>query len=203
MEPITDVGVDLDGVLYPFVTAFRQYCIDHLGYTRETTPEPTHWNFYEDWGMDKEVFYEHILTAARDHRLFTKFPPKPTCHEAFNGFHQMGIRIHILTHRPEVVQHDTIDWLTRHNLLPYSIHFVEDKTILKDIAFGKAAIIDDCIDNYEAAKNAGLLAVLQSRLWNAKHPDALRVHTMRGFLEIVQAHNNPRSLESGLSTARQ
>lgn len=202
MEPITDVGIDLDGVLYPFVTAFRQYCIRHLGYSRATTPEPTHWHFYEDWNMDKEVFYEHIKIGARDHRLFTEFPPEPTCHHAFDGLREMGIRIHILTHRPQVAEHDTINWLARHNLLPHSIHFVKDKTILKDMAFGKAAMVDDCVDNYVAAKEAGILAVLHSRPWNMEYPDALRVQTMRGFLELVQIHNDPRSLESELSPAR-
>jgi FMN phosphatase YigB (HAD superfamily) len=201
MEPITDVGVDLDGVLYPFVSAFKQYCITHLKRSSQDLPEPTHWHFYEDWNMSAEDFHDHILKAAKTDRLFTKFPSEMYCSRVFKELREMGIRIHILTHRPEAVQHDTIDWLTRHDLLPHTIHFVQDKTMLKDLALGKSMLIDDCAENYVAAEEAGIIGVLHTRPWNLHLEDARRVSNMLGFLDLIKIHNHPRSLEHDLQSA--
>lgn len=45
------VGIDLDGVCYNFAASVSAY-LDTLGGLPGGYPEPRHWEFYEDWGLD-------------------------------------------------------------------------------------------------------------------------------------------------------
>ena len=66
---ITDVGIDLDGVIYPFIDAFKIYCKERLNVSY--LPDATKWNFYEDWGINHDTFQEWISEAATTHKVFS------------------------------------------------------------------------------------------------------------------------------------
>ena len=58
MADITDVGVDLDGVIYPFAEAFHSYCRQRLG--TPDLPAPVDWHFYRSWGIADDEFTRYL-----------------------------------------------------------------------------------------------------------------------------------------------
>lgn len=184
---ITDVGVDLDGVLYPFQDAFKEYCLATLQVT--SLPDPTHWNFYEDWGMDFETFSYHLHTASLTHRLFDTYYPYPGVIEAWQNLRDLGVRIHVMTARPQSAWAQTCDWLHSNRLSPDSLHFTSTKSYLSSLATGKSAMIDDYTLYYEEAEMSGTLAYLLTRPWNTQLADANRVDSFSEFVQEVNNYN--------------
>ena len=189
MTPITDVGIDLDGVLYPFIEVFRLYCIKHLKLSPKRLTTPNRWEFYEDWGMSEDEFNHHLLVATKKHNIFGQFPCEYRCNESFIRLRQLGIGIHIITHRPEEAQEQTIDWLGKQNLLPDTVHFTGDKTILEIISDGASLLIDDHIHYYRQVEGSSITPVLQTRPWNIAYKDARRVGNIYEMVELVEKHN--------------
>lgn len=190
---ITDVGVDLDGVLYPFQDAFKDYCSLVLGLT--DLPDPTHWNFYEDWGMDFETFSYHLHTASQTHRLFDTYYPYPGVVDAWQDLRDLGVRIHVMTARPQSAWSQTCDWLQGNRLSPDSLHFTSVKSYLSALSSGKSAMIDDHTLYYEEAELSGTLPYLLTRPWNLQLKDAKRVSSFSEFVQEINAYN--QSLTKG------
>lgn len=186
-EMITDVGVDLDGVMYPFAQAFKQYCCEQMG--RLFLPEPTHWHFYEDWDLDAKTFNLWLRDAARTHRVFATEEPYEGVIEAWKELQGMGLKLHILTSRPQESWAQTAEWLTEHGLIADSLHFTNTKSILAKVATGKAIMIDDHVAYYEEAEKAGIIPVLMNRAWNSDKEDATRVNTLPEFVSLIRGYN--------------
>lgn len=184
---ITDVGVDLDGVLYPFQDAFKEYCTNVLGLSE--LPEPTHWNFYEDWGMDSETFAYHLHHASSEYRLFDTHDPYPGVVDAWRDLRDLGPRIHVMTARPQSAWAQTADWLHRHGLYADTLHFTPTKTFLSYMSSGKAAMIDDHVQYYEEAELVGILPFLLTRPWNSQLDGASRVNSFAEFVHIINGYN--------------
>ena len=138
---ITDVGIDLDGVIYPFMDSFRKYCAERMG--KLFLPDPTHWLFYEDWDLDKETFDQWLNDAARTHDVFATEAPYEGVVEAWETMKSMGLNIHILTARPQSAWEQTAGWLTEHGLEVDSLHFNPTKSFLSVLSKGKSALLDD------------------------------------------------------------
>ena len=162
---ITDVGIDMDGVLYPFATAFKQYCQRRMGKYR--LPEPTHWHFYQDWGMDALQFQEWLVDACETERVFSCFPPSPNDVAAINKLRDNGIKIHILTHRLPEAWEQTVWWLNEYDLVPDSLHFGDNKNIIKSLAQDECALVDDHIPFVEKAFAEGINAYVLRQPWNS------------------------------------
>lgn len=186
-EVITDVGIDLDGVIYPFADAFKAYCEERLGTT--DLPNPTHWNFYEDWGIDHETFHAWLRQAAITHQVFATHNPYEGVVEAWRDLQDMGIKIHVLTARPQSAWAQTAEWLLVHNLHVDSLHFGPTKGFLSKIAKSKAMLIDDHVVYYDEAERNGIIPVLMDRPWNAHKQEATRVNDLSGFVSLIRGYN--------------
>lgn len=184
---ITDVGIDMDGVMYPFINAFRSYCEERLG--RLFLEDPKHWNFFEDWGLDASTFQTWLQESAKTHRVFATQMPYPTVIEAWELLRKNNIKIHILTARPQEAWAQTAAWLENYGLVADSLHFNSTKGFLTKIATGKAAILDDHIAYYEEAQKEGIFPCLLNQPWNQELANANRVSTVLEFANMIVGYN--------------
>lgn len=186
-QVITDVGIDLDGVIYPFANAFKQYCCERMG--RLFLPDPTHWNFYEDWDLDEKTFNQWLNDAANTHSVFATEEPYEGVVEAWKELREMGMKIHVITARPQSSWEQTAGWLTNHGLIADSLHFNTTKAFLSRIAKGKAILVDDHVAYYDEAECNNILPVLMDRPWNQDKKDAIRVSNLLNFVSLVRGYN--------------
>ncbi|WP_280465802.1 5' nucleotidase, NT5C type [Nocardia brasiliensis] len=158
------VLIDIDDVLYPFIDQLRQYLFDNLVLPLEAMPEPTCWEFADQWGITAEDLWA-IADEAVNFGLFRVGDPLPGAAEGLRELRSLGHTIHIATARfggqPGVLQRDTVHWLNEHGFPYDSLTFTADKALLRcDYA------IDDRVKNYRAMDAAGIHAVLMDRPWN-------------------------------------
>lgn len=184
---ITDVGIDMDGVMYDFAGAFKEYCAERLN--RTDLPDPRHWEFYEDWGLSKETFYEWLTDATINDYLFYRGNAYDNTIAGWKKLRDMGLRIHILTHRHIEAVGQTAEWLQEHGFIPDSMHFGFDKTLLEAIAIDQAAAIDDYTKYYDEYEQVGVKAFLRTHEWNKNH-HGRRVDDLLGFADAVETYNN-------------
>lgn len=189
---ITDVGIDMDGVMYDFVTEFKKYCQDKMPF--EILPDPTHWEFYEDWGLDKNTFYQWLTEATINEELFSRGYAYQNTFAGWNKLKSLGVRIHIMTHRHLEAVGQTAWWLNEHGFVPDSMHFGTNKTILESIAIDQAAAIDDYIGYYEDYESVGVKAFLRTQEWN-KNYQGRHVADLLGFANAVEIYNNYYEME--------
>ena len=94
------LGVDLDGVLYPFGEVFarnveREYGLDPLSLSA-----PTRWDFFEsEWGFPKEEFQVMYGAGVIDGDLFSAGSADNEVLEALHRLTELGVELHVLTSR--------------------------------------------------------------------------------------------------------
>ena len=189
---ITDVGIDMDGVLYDFVHAFRNYCSARLG--RTDLPYPSSWLFYEDWGLDKETFEVWLEEATQEVDLFNSQFPYHNSVEGWAKLRTMDLRIHIMTHREPYAYKQTLDWMESFGFIPDSLHFGDEKVILETYVRDEGAAIDDYPKYYRDYEDVGVKAFIRTQEWN-KGFAGRRVPDLLGFARAVEVHNEYHGME--------
>jgi uncharacterized HAD superfamily protein len=194
---ITDIGIDLDGVCYPFSKAFYEYASSRLG--RDDLSEPTTWEFYKDWGLASEEFEQWVVDGTKDANLFAQYPPEPSVKEIVNKFSAQNYRVHIVTNRPKEAQEQTQAWLKQWGIKYDTLMFTPNKPDIVDHVrnhYGdkfcdafQIAMIEDSVDNFKALEAAGVLAFLYDQPWNRHHATKKRVVLMYNFFEVILKHN--------------
>lgn len=164
---ITDVGIDLDGVLYDFAGVFHDYAQERSG---KELPPATKWDFYTEWGMSDAEFREWLYDATTNHNIFSIAAPSDDTLDAWDYLQQAEIKIHVLTHRHPEAYAQTIEWLHRYELTPDSLHFGENKEILNTISPRTSASLDDFYGYYQKYEKAGVLSFLCDQPWNREYP---------------------------------
>jgi hypothetical protein len=192
-EMITDIGMDMDGVVYPFVHAFKNYCAERQG--KLFLPDPTTWHFYEDWDMDEKTFHEWVEDAATNYEVFSSQKPYAGVTDAWSELRAMGIKIHVLTARPQAAWEQTAKWLTSQGLVADSLHFNPTKGFLTKIAKGQALIIDDHVQYYDEAEKNNIIPVLMTRAWNTHKEDATRVNNLSELVSLIRGYNLVKKTE--------
>lgn len=185
---ITDVGIDMDGVVYPFMNAFKKYCIDVL--KEDSFPEPTRWEFYEEWGISEDTFKIMLKTAPISHRLFASESPMDGTNLGWAALRELGVTIHVITARPTTAWAQTADWLHDHGLIPDHLHFTHDKTVIAHVASGHSAAIDDHLLYHQQLEQAGVFSVLRDHPWNRQVDVSFRVTSLLDFAKLVKDVNN-------------
>lgn len=179
------VGIDLDGVCYDFGASVREYLI-HAGVKfRHECPEPTRWEFYEDWGLSLEQFLTACHRGVEAGIIFTHGDPFPGVAEAFGRIKDAGHTIHIVTDRSfgkaGASERATRAWLDQHGLAFDSLTFTTDKTVVR-LDF----MVDDKLANYDALEAVGVEVWLLTRRWNAADPaPRRRVLDLLHFAEVI------------------
>lgn len=185
---ITDIGIDMDGVVYPFMSAFKKYCEDVL--EMSDLPEPTHWDFYEDWDINKKEFDALLNSAPVTHRLFASESPMKGVYKGWEMLRSMNVKLHVITARPTTAWAQTAEWLHDHDLVPDHLHFTNDKTILAHTAREHSAMIDDHHLYYQQLDKAGVFAVLHDHPWNRQFEVSYRANSLVDFARLINKVNN-------------
>ena len=198
---ITDIGIDLDGVGYPFTKAFTEYATRVLD--RDDLPEARTWEFYELWGLSYSEFQKMIVRGTQEANLFSQYPPDPYFLEMLKKLSAHNFKLHIVTNRPVEAQEQTAEWLKKHAVPHNSLLFTPDKTDLVGHVMSRytggmpanyeIAMIEDYHENFKALQNAGVIAYLYDQPWNRHHSTNKRVVLLSDFIDAVITYNrNPR-----------
>ena len=189
-----DVGVDLDGCVYPFVEVLRDWI--HLDTDRPLSalPTPTSWHFFEEqWGYSRDEFLAHVARGVNAGVIFRSGLPIPGSIRALHQIAEAGHRIHIVTARfapgaETSVAESTRWWLETYDVPHASLTISADKSVVDTDVF-----IDDSPTNYAALEAAGTYPWFFDRPWNAGMPGR-RVHTWPQFRDVGQelAHRSVR-----------
>jgi 5'-nucleotidase len=173
------VGVDLDGCVGDYESAFRRCVAAQLGVRPEALGPVETWDLSEaGWGIrDGEHFLALHRRAVAEQRLFADMPVVPGAAEALWTLSDAGARIRIVTHRLCVsgVHHtavaDTVAWLDAHDIPYRDLCFVEDKTgVEADV------MVDDAPHNVAALRAAGRDVIVFGQRYN-RHVEGPRARS--------------------------
>lgn len=161
------VGIDLDGVCYDFVGAFRQYSHERHGLPFSAMPEAVSWDFpVNDWGWSTETFLRRFEEGVDERFLFLHGRPFDGVKEGIDLLRDAGHHVHFVTHRenvgrPAVAVESTVQWLAFHDIAFDSITFTKDKPVVQADVF-----IEDNVKNFQALWAADIPSWLMSQPYN-------------------------------------
>jgi 5'(3')-deoxyribonucleotidase len=184
------VGIDLDGVVYDFVGAYRKFL--GTGDGAIIKPEPVRWEFFKDWGVSEEEFLHDLQHHPE---IFTNGEPYPGAimeveRLALNGHTIVFITDRVIMGEGSYAYARTRDWLLKHEIPFHELHITADKASI-DVDY----FLDDRPSNVTAMlRKGGVDAFLCNRSWNK---DAMTLddyaYSLKGFVDYVLDH------ERGLS----
>lgn len=179
------IGIDLDGVCYPFDEAIRRYMYYRHDWSFDRMPEPTNWHFYEGWGMTQADFDRYCHESVNEGYLFRVCAPYSNVASSLDRLRAAGHSIHIVTARdyghPGFAEKDTVTWLDKFGIPYDTITFSRDKTIVRTDWF-----IEDNIKNYEALNKGWCIPVLMDQPWNREAPGHYRrAKSMNDFADMI------------------
>ncbi|AOE43806.1 5' nucleotidase [Gordonia phage Bantam] len=189
------IMLDLDGVIFDFVGALRDFMTDDLGFNADDLPEPTEWAFYEEWGLTAKGFEMVYNNAILNGELFTQLPAREADVTALHWLRDRLHTIHIVTARgmgasAPVAHLQTVEWL-RVNNIPYdTLTFASDKTLIQtDYA------LEDRRENYKALRANKTEAFLFDQPYNQDVPGcskrSRRVRSVYEFAQAISRENQP------------
>ena len=179
------IGVDIDGVLYIFEDALRDYLLERWAPGLDF-PAPTTWNFYEEWGLTRDDFNSLCHEAVNAGCLFWKGKPYPGVGDALRRLRDAGHEIILITARGYGSDHNseraTLDWLDDHDLPYHELHFSSDKS-----GFAVDYMIDDKAETFLALRDDadGPEAWLMDRPWNQHVETFYRVHSLAEYVDLI------------------
>jgi len=186
-----DIGIDLDGCLYDFVTKLGDSAAARTGRPRSAFPPALSWNFYCDqWAMTLEEYLELFREAVLHDNLLRDGAPFPGVTDGWASLTAAGHRLWVITDRSPAgaiaeAQDATHDWLAEHNLAPHAVMFARDKTKICDVAQSdQVFFIEDRVENVRALRAAGVQVMCQRRPWNDGH-DFDYVESFEHFTERI------------------
>ena len=182
------IGLDLDGVFYPFQAEYQKYLFNKGRITKAQSQEPPlSWNFHHAWDIDNKEFMEHFIEGVNKRIIFLGGDPYPGSIEPVQRILDLGHTIHIITDRtvgaPGVSFALTAEWVDLHMPKPItSITFTRDKTVVPT-----DMMIDDKPDNVRELLAVGCDAYLLNQGWNqeATDLDNHRVSSVSEFADRV------------------
>lgn len=192
------IAMDLDGVCFDFVEAFRQFCLKHKIGDPEMVARPAlQWDFFtNDWGISREEFEDAIWVAIGNWDLYAR--PDFVFPGVVAGMHhlkELGHTLSIITDRSRfgpsgLAAAQTFQWLEDEGIPYDTVTFAQHKgeVLQADIAF------DDATHHWQSYRDAGVICVLRTHPFNAAAPSpALRADHFDGFVHLVE--NLERSVD--------
>jgi len=177
-------GIDMDGVIYDFEAALREWIEQTTGRPAHTMPDSESWEFWRDqWGLTFEEFYAHCNESVDAGHMFRKGDPEPGALEQIHRLTNDGHTVLFVTARMfgNRSQENTTEWLHEHGFPYDEIHFTSDKHLIE-----LDWLVDDLPDNYFAVDSGGNNGVfLLTRPWNAHVRGVRRVESLKHFVDIT------------------
>lgn len=155
------IGVDIDGVLYPFDLAARTL-LRLRGVDVNVADDAQYWNHTAEI-VGREA-WEWIWGPGR-RQVFEAAPPYPGAIKAMRRL-ENDVRIVYVTHRPLDVAHITLRWLAYHKLNPHAVIHASGEN-KSQYAEGCIAFIEDRAENAREIADATDAEVwVPCRTWN-------------------------------------
>lgn len=190
------VGVDIDGVLYPFDVELKNALVSGGWRQAEECPPPTKWEFFEDWKMDRHLFVAYCDQFTNKHELFRHGDPYPGAAEQIDRLIKAGHEVILITNRnfgdEGVIQGSTQNWLFDHGFQYHELYFVKDK---REISVDYH--IDDNRDNHFAMLGAEVDSWLLTQPWNEHEFTFSRVRSLEEYVDYVLAREGTACVECG------
>jgi len=159
------VGFDMDGVLYDFEDALRDYMTEQ-GYLNPM-PVATQWQFGEQWGLTDLEFKAWCEEALLEGNLFDRDKQFPGAIEQLQRVRDAGHEIILITARNfghmNTVKRQTIDWLERYGVPYDELHFLPGR---RKAEVQVDYFIDDNVDNFKRMNAAAVRSFLCTRPYN-------------------------------------
>lgn len=194
------IGVDLDGVLYPFSEALRDYAVEHCGEDPETLSAAQDWDFFHtQWGWSKSKYKRIFHRGIKAGYIFGyETLPIPGSALGLQALREAGHRVILVTHRSvpgceQECRDNTLLWLHEWDIPFDGLIFAGDKTGL-----GLDLLIDDAPHNIEAAVKAGERAWFWDQPWN-RHVGHHRVQCWEDVLADIETIRYERPTIIGLA----
>lgn len=128
----TVIGIDLDGILVDYESAFRSFVEDWKWQEPGSIPRASDWHF-SNWPISNHEEFLDLHNMAVTYGLFFYADPIPGAVEAINSLSRDGYKIRIISHRflprteRSLVMEDTGKWLAKHKVCYDDVCFIEDK----------------------------------------------------------------------------
>lgn len=172
----TALVLDVDGVLYDFVTALRNVVAVENSRRHQDLPDATKWEFYEDWGLSEEAFRSAYRLGVRRHNLCDMVDPMDGSVAVLQKVVASGCHIVIASDcgldpvRPLAEQQRTT-WLSRHSVPHHAKVFTSAKdavvTTLLSEGYSRVIAVDDNEAQVHSMLDAGADARLLLRPYNS------------------------------------
>lgn len=137
-------GIDLDGVCFDFMNAFREWLNDALHIHMEEE-EITSYYWYESTeDVSKEEFFREFDRFGMEGHGYRNLALLPGALEGLKRLHEQGHRIYYITNRPEYAREDTIAALEEHGFPQReNLHFAKGAKAPLVREFAVDVFIDD------------------------------------------------------------
>jgi hypothetical protein len=184
-----DIGVDLDGVCYPFDRVLARFVAATTGRDLALMPTPASWDIPACWGLSAAEFGAHVEAGIAAGVIFRRGGPFVGVVAGMQRLAEAGHRLHIVTDRArgelaDVAAASTRAWLADYHIPYTSLTLSGDKTQVDVDAF-----IEDRDVNFLALAEAGSNPYLRHQPWNAHLEVAAsrRVSDFGAFVGQVEA----------------
>ncbi len=183
------IGIDLDGVCYDFIGAFRDYLIKQHGRKAVDLPDAVGWSFYKDqWGLTSEEYKTIISQGVKDLEIFWRGAPLPGAVDGMKQLYHEGYELVIITARdfPDVgnfSRYATEYWLSHVGIPYHELHLTHNKTDI-DVDL----LVDDSPGNLQAYTDMKMRCVAFHQAWNEHCVDYDRVTGWAEVLDFI--HKN-------------
>jgi hypothetical protein len=181
-----NIGVDLDGVVYNFVDALREWIHESTAKPFDEMPPAQEWNFYRSWGLTGAEFLSLYAAGVNAGRIFRHGVPYPGSVENMRALTRDGHQLHIITSRAIVgaeaaAARNTEHWLHDYDIPHASLTISADKHLTPTDIF-----LEDSPANYDALEAADRHPWLYTQAWNTFHAGR-RVVSWYQFRSIANA----------------
>lgn len=185
------IAVDIDGVLFDLIISFCEIFNERYN-THYTKKDVTNWQFFNDWNISEEEFYEilfEIYANTRETPIIDKNAPKYM--KNLNYSHD----VYILSARASQYKSHIIEKLNLHNIkrnIQYiEIILVQDKPFNQKQNYKFDVYIDDNPHLAESIKNMkNKYLLLYDQPWNQDFickNNIVRVHNWTEVYNIINS----------------
>jgi hypothetical protein len=194
------LGVDLDGVLYPFGEVFARNVEREYGLDPFSLLPPSSWDFFEnEWGFPKAEFHVMYGAGVVSGDLFSAGLADTEVLAALSRLASLGVELHVLTSRAlsepvrgtsaatlnEMITSHTHTWLTMTGLPLHSVNVVHGSKLGPARSLGLDALLDDS-PHHLAEVASACTTVAWDQPWNRAAPSVHRVSTADELVNTVQ-----------------
>lgn len=153
------LGIDLDGVTYPFNAVIVNYAEHVLGVRLPATDT---WEMYLKWGLTDDEFRDLMREGCEQEAVFWEGAPLPGAVRSLDALWNDQHEIVLITHRGDYATAATETWLARWGIVYDELHFAAaDKT-----TFGVDIMLDDSPSVIRTCRAAGIETVCFDQPWN-------------------------------------